>query len=283
MRIRAEHIIRLLLIFFVFGGLVSCKVTTDVGKVRIKPMTTKKIYNNTLDNYLDYNNLNIKASVKVKNDDKTTSFKTNIKMRKDSVISISITPALGIELFRVLFTPDSLKFLNRLDKEYYVGDYKLINDMFHVEFDYHILQSILTNEVFVYPNNMDTTKVFQYFKSSVDSLSYCLENEKEKKLLKKARKHRGDNLIYYGLCINPFHFKIENVKISDLNKDIGFNLEYKDFDVDNIKSLPKKMEFVIDDKSKMTNINIKYSKVSVDKKNQKYNFKVPVKYERINK
>ena len=72
-------------------------------------------------NYLDYNSLTIKFSADYLKDDKKSILKGLLKFKKDSFIWGSIRPGLGIELARFLFTQDSIKFIDRYHKEYFVG------------------------------------------------------------------------------------------------------------------------------------------------------------------
>ena len=49
-------------------------------------------------------------------DGKKADFNAFVRLRKDSLLWVSINVALGIEAFRLLITPDSVKVLNKLDK-----------------------------------------------------------------------------------------------------------------------------------------------------------------------
>ena len=57
-----------------------------------------------------------------------TDIAGTIRIRKDSAIFISVAPFLGIEVARILITPDHVKMVNRLESTYFVGDMKLINE-----------------------------------------------------------------------------------------------------------------------------------------------------------
>ena len=68
---------------------------------------------------------------------KKNDFNAFIRMRKDSVLWVSVNALLGIEAFRVLITPDSVKVINKLDKVVQLrsvslseGDYKVA---FHIQ------------------------------------------------------------------------------------------------------------------------------------------------------
>jgi hypothetical protein len=67
-----------------------------------------------------------------------------IRIRRDSAIYISVAPVLGIEVARILATPDTVKYLNRLESSYFTGDISLLNRLFNTNLDFHMLQAILT-------------------------------------------------------------------------------------------------------------------------------------------
>jgi len=137
---------RLVYIFLlVLISLFACKsrqktVTTDFG--RIKHISDKNLIDSLEKNEFQFNVLSAKASIKVV-DDKETSFKAHIRVKKDSAIWVSITPLLGIEMARVLITKDSVMFLNRIDKQYFVGTFDYINNKFGTDLDYQMLEAVI--------------------------------------------------------------------------------------------------------------------------------------------
>jgi hypothetical protein len=66
-----------------------------------------------------------------------------IRVRKDSAIFVSVAPFLGIEVARILITPDHVKILNRLEGTYFEGDMQKINGMLNADLDFYMLQSML--------------------------------------------------------------------------------------------------------------------------------------------
>lgn len=76
------------------------------------------------------------------------AFKVNARMRRDSAIWLSITPALGVEAARILLTPDSVKFLSKVpgNRFGYTGDYAAFDSLLGTELTYDMAQHILTGE-----------------------------------------------------------------------------------------------------------------------------------------
>lgn len=62
---------------------------------------------------LDWKTLNAKVKVEVAGNQLTAS----LRMQRDSIIWMSLSAALGIEVARIMITPDSLFYLNRLNGE----------------------------------------------------------------------------------------------------------------------------------------------------------------------
>src|SRR5262245_43853516 len=62
--------------------------------------------------YIDFNTFSAKIKVDYRGGDgKSNDFNAFLRMKKDSVIWVSINAALGIEAFRIMITRDSVKVL----------------------------------------------------------------------------------------------------------------------------------------------------------------------------
>lgn len=92
---------------------------------------------------LEFEYLNARGKMEVEDEGDKISTNINIRMRKDSIIWISVVPALGIEAARIRITPDSVHLINRLKKEYFAGDYAIIKQKYKVDITFELLQAIL--------------------------------------------------------------------------------------------------------------------------------------------
>ena len=70
------------------------------------------------------------------------------KIKKDSVLYLSIQPFLGIEMFKAELTADSIRVFDKMNRRYYVADYSYFRNRFGVNADFHSLQSLLTAQFF---------------------------------------------------------------------------------------------------------------------------------------
>ena len=102
---------------------ISCRTTKKVTEaplpVKLKGDNVIELFDSMMAHQFTYTWLSAKADVEYTDrNNETSSFDVNLRMKKDSAIWISITPLLGIEVARVLVTPDSMRILDRIGKTY---------------------------------------------------------------------------------------------------------------------------------------------------------------------
>ena len=157
---------KLLLMVFIAGVTFSCrstkKITTAISKkdtVQIKKDTTlvspedlhqdslkyiRQLYSHIQSNLISCQTFSAKMKVHYEGSDgKDYEFNAFIRLQKDKIIWISINAVLGIEAFRAVITPDSVKVLNKLDKVYQLRSVSYLQEISHLPFDFKTLQAIL--------------------------------------------------------------------------------------------------------------------------------------------
>jgi hypothetical protein len=86
-------------------------------------------------------------------DGKDYEFNAFLRLEKDKMIWVSINALLGIEAFRAVITPDSVKVLSKLDKVYQLRSVSYLQEITHLPFDFQTLQSlILGNPIYLDSN-----------------------------------------------------------------------------------------------------------------------------------
>jgi hypothetical protein len=164
--------------FFLVGliamALSSCrsakKITTAISKkdtVKIKTDTAtmedlhadslkyiRQLYSHIQSNVIDCQTFSAKLKVHYEGSDgKDYEFNAFIRLQKDKMIWISINALLGIEAFRAVITPDSVKILNKLDKICQFRSVSYLQEISHLPFNFNTLQSIvLGNPVYLDSN-----------------------------------------------------------------------------------------------------------------------------------
>jgi hypothetical protein len=76
-----------------------------------------------------------------------------LRMAEDSLIWLSITPGLGIEVMRVLFTTDSLKFVDKINKNYASLSYDQVSELIGAPLNFKMVQAIILGNTLPIPVN----------------------------------------------------------------------------------------------------------------------------------
>lgn len=77
------------------------------------------------------------------------SFRATIKSVTDSLLVISVQPLLGVEMFRVEFTPTSFLIIDKWNRKYTENTYDFLRYKLGVDFNFSVLQALLFNQLFV--------------------------------------------------------------------------------------------------------------------------------------
>lgn len=105
-------------------------------------------------NKLDVSSFSAKINADyISGDGKKYQVSIFLRMKKDSAIWISVNGALGVEGMRVLILNDSVRILNKLDREYHVRSMDYLQELTALPFNLQSMQDlILGNPVFIDSN-----------------------------------------------------------------------------------------------------------------------------------
>lgn len=257
---------------FVLILLTGCKTTGKLAD-RIKPDINKKtnqLLEKVEENAFTPDLVSFKASGKMDDGEKSNSFKLNIRMKRDSVIWISVT-AYSYEAARILATPDSLFFINRPEKKYFRGDYDFINEQLNVDIDFKSLQSILL------ANSMGLDEMDKV-KRSGDKDFYILgsfRKAKLKKMKEKSEKFDGD--LVFSNWVDPETYRIAQLGILDLRYNKSATVKYSDFSKEGPYNVAHKMEVNVSS-AQPVKISAEYYRFTINE-TLNFPFKISDKYE----
>jgi len=265
-------VFNILLATLILAFASGCKIKRSTLKKPLKEHAFDYLYQKMTENQVRFSTLNSKFSIEYSADKSKTNLKGQMRIQSDSLIWLTFSPALGIEAARVLLTNDSVKFINRLNKTYFIGQYKLLDSLMNTTIEYSILQSMfLGNDLTQYDVNK--------FKASVDNQMYRITIRERNKIRKYIRKGEIETkVLVENIWLDPVNFRIRKIEIKELGNDkkklVVTYPEY--FEVEG-QNFPKKM--VIDILAeKNIRINIDFLRTNINLP-QKYPFKIPSKYD----
>jgi hypothetical protein len=145
-----------------------------------------------------YDNFSAKMKIEITKLDDNTSFAANIRMKKDSAIWVSISPALGIEAVRVLLRPDSIFMIDRIHKKGFAKPYSHLKTL-GIPFDFISLQAaIVGNPIYYFKtkNKAFNSEQSHTLITSSDTMRSSFEFEKTelnitKIIIDEIAKHRS--------------------------------------------------------------------------------------------
>lgn len=269
------RVLKLGFIFSIAIGLSACTTGRKAIKAPIKEQGAEFLMNKLKEHELAFNQFSAKFNVTYQVDRKKTSVSGNLRIDCDSIIWISITPALGIEAVRFMLTPDSIKYLNRLSNTYFQHDFAYINQLLNKTLDYDMAQAFLIgNDFSLYDSNS--------FRASIENQQYKLNTVNRRKLRRYVRRSEDDiSIPIQSIWLDPENFKISKVLLKEAERDSRkFVATYDEFsDVDG-KLIPTKLDFQVETDDKKIRIQITYSRIQLDQE-QTYPFRIPESYTEI--
>ena len=172
-----------------------------------------------------------------------------LRMQKDSLIWLSLTGALGIEGFRVMITPDSVKIMNKLQKIIQYRPINYLQELTEVPVDFANLQDILIgNPVYLDSNIVSYTE-------TGDNLLILMAGKVFKNLLTLDKSNL--RLLHSKLDdVNPLKNRTADITFDDYDKIDDFyfstsrkisvaerakldvNLQFKQYDFDKPLTFP---------------------------------------------
>ncbi len=217
------------------------------------------------------NKLNAKVDVLTNIDGKKQSFSATIRMKKDSIIWISVSPFLGIEIMRIVLTQDSAKVLNRLDNTYFLTDNNYLKTMLKADVDFNMLQAVMLGND------------FPHFESGVFDVKrkdneFCLNTKKRAKL---RNVHNNSNLtINQEIHLDADTYKIIKNNFNDVEEKYKFDLVYSNFKTIENQLFPYNIDCKIVTGNKTSDISVEYSKLNLTS-DFSYPFAIPDKYTKM--
>lgn len=248
--------------------LSGCKSIKKVGTVEAgEAKAHQEFFDSMKEQAFHYTTLSARLNAEIITPDKELSSRVDLKMVKDSAFQLSIVPMLGIEIFRIEFSRDSVKVLDRLNKRYVAEGYEGMKGKLPVDFNFYNLQALFTNRVFLPGEQEISPEKYNRFKLTQDG----------PKAIAKTRDVM--NLIY--TFIADGEEKLLSLHVTDKSEQYNLYWDYKDFRIVEKQVFPMLMNVrVVADNKQTGKVVLAFGRVEPDAP-VKLDFPIPAKYKRI--
>ena len=240
--------------------LVSCKSKAVLAEGAAgTSVAAGKIINSHYANKKDFKTAYIKASVRYEDDKQTQNVSAEIRIKKDEQILVSIR-FLGITMAKALITPTEVKYYEKLNSNYFDGDYTTLSNWLGTDLDFMKVQNMLIGQA------MDDLRKGTY-QASVEHNLHKLQSSAS------------------GNTQKTFYFEDENflIKKQEINQSSqgrSLSVNYPAHAKHDVAILPAQIVIDAMQKNKKTNIRIDYDSVSFNE-DLSFPYSVPDGYERI--
>lgn len=245
----SKHILLCLVAVFLLAG---CKKETAPTTASA---TTETIGTVSVNNF-DFNYFSSKGQLSLNSKKENLSSGVSIRMKKDSVIWVSVQPGLGIEAARMMLTQDSVYVMNRLQKEYVATDYSFLRNRFQVDVNFEILQAILLGNY----QQQGTEKAM---------------DEGELQHVQQMR----ENLLF-DFFIGRLNSKLQQLNVQDKNTGNTIAVLYSSFENIGQEPFAHALAAQVLQNGEVADFKINYSRVAVSDEALSFPFSVPSDYKR---
>lgn len=268
-RVKYKHmknLIGLMVMVVLVAGMYSCRSTKSIQTAMSKkdsvliivPDSSSRndsirfmhdVYQAVEKNRIDFETFSAKVKVDFEGSDgKKNDFNAFIRLRKDSLLWVSVNALLGIEAFRVLITPDSVKVLNKLDKVVQLRSVSYLKEITHLPFTFMELQDLIVGNPIYFDNNIVS------YKKEKDALSVV---------------HMGQ-IFKHLLTLNPESMVVQHSKLDDVDpvRARTADISYGDHETRDGKVFSTFRKITVAEKSKL----------DIEMKFRQFDFNVPLNF-----
>src|SRR5690606_16972137 len=253
---RQSSYIFLIFTLGMFLGCKSAKSLTSTGTLKDN-LSAKQILRENQRQTADFKTLQAKVKIDYMEGDQSTGLSITFRMEKDKRIWLSAPFGAA----RAMITPEKVSYYNKLENEYFDGDYSLLIELLGIELDFQKVQNILLGEL-IFESKQES------FSASNNEISYVLYPEHQHPLLE----------IFY--LINPGHFKLDSQQFSQPFQKRILEVDYNTYQLIDKEIVPQNIHIVAVENNSEIKIDLEYKSVSLNE-DVRFPFEIPSGYKEI--
>lgn len=203
-----------------------------------------------------------KAKFKYKSDNNKTKATANIRIKKDSIIWMNLTPGIGIQAARIKITKDSLIMIDNINKNILRYSFETLSAEFNFDINFDLIQSVIIGDLPIAINSRDMVdKKANHFLMTQNRDALDIENT-------------------IGLKTR----KLEKLTATSTRTQNTLDIKYGEFKLIDEYAFPHKalilLKYFKDKENQSITIDIEHNRTQIEKKPLKFPFNIPKRYER---
>ncbi|MEE4177235.1 MAG: DUF4292 domain-containing protein [Bacteroides sp.] len=257
---------KLLILVLLLAGIHGCKPRRDIIPVADDLLRSPERALRTLHaNQADFEFYSARFSGDALWEGKNYSVSGSLRIQKDQAIFLSVAPFLGIELARVLITPDTVKYINRMQSNYFIGDMRFINKMLGTDLDFYMLQAILTGNDFEHfsADNFNVTD---------DRSMIYLHSSGRRRI-----NERDAPRIEHGIWMEPVNYRVRKSIVIDPETQRSIEADYNHYENMEGQWLPNDLAISFIEPKGQSKLSIRLNRTTLNQP-QEFSFSIPSRY-----
>ncbi|MBU2926821.1 DUF4292 domain-containing protein [Winogradskyella psychrotolerans] len=237
----------------------SCGSTKSIiasGEASDK-LSAKQVIKQHQKNEVNFKTMNARVAIDLIQGQKEQGHTFNLRMEKDKVIWLSASFGMA----RMMITPNKVRFYNKLDNEYFDGDYKLLSDVVGIDLDFMKVQNILLGQAIYDLND-------QPYQVAVNNNSYAVSPKDQNALIE----------LFY--LINPSHFKMDSLQMQQTLKKRMLQVDYSSYQKVDKQIIPENIRIIAVEDTDEVAITMEFKSVSLNDE-VRFPFNIPSGYKEI--
>ena len=239
--------------------IVSCgtsrRINSD-GTIDAK-VTAKQLIKENSKQEAQFKTLQARVKIGIIQDSKEQGYTVTLRMERDKIIWLNAFLGLG----RVMITPERVQFYDKINNQYFDGDYVLLSEFLGIELNFDQVQSLLIGEPIFNLNDKD------YSISSNES-SYILAPKAQSAIMELF------------LLFNPRHFKMDSQQLAQPLKRRFLEIDYLSYQDVETEILPQNLKIIAVEEDEELIIEMEYKSVSVNEE-VRFPFIIPSGFDEI--
>lgn len=249
---------RFLAIVCVAFTVFSCKSKKTLIEGSLdENLSAKAIIREHYQNALDFKTMSGKMRIDYSDGEDAQGVSISLRMEKDKTIWISAP--FGV--VKAYITPGRVTFYNKLQNEYFDGDFAYLSKFLGMELDFEQVQNLLLGQALL---DLKETK----YEVSVTGDSYQLQPKKALELFKVL------------FQIEPENFRMASQQLSQPQKKRLLQVNYSDYRKTGKYLLPQTIGIVAIENDQRSTVDIDYRNIEFDRP-LSFPYKIPTGFEEI--
>ena len=242
--------------------LASCGGAKNVSKTEtVEDISSKRLVKEYYDNAIVFETLDARTKIKYRDKKGTKPTVTfTIRIEKDKQIWMNAS-LLGFTGARALITPQKVQFYDKLNSQYFDGDFAFLSQYLGIEIDFFQLQRLLTGQT-VY----DLREGKYTFKETESGYEVT------------PKKQLDDIDLFFG--INTQSFVTQEQRVTQKGNGGSLDIAYGDYKEVDGKVFPFSLDILADDGRNQSQVQIEYRDIDLNGE-IRMPFSIPSGYQEI--